>query len=36
LELHPRQREAVWRYVKAHGLALIDEYRDEGVSGTTW
>ena len=30
----PRQRDAVARYAKAHGLALVAEYRDEGVSGT--
>lgn len=31
----PRQRAAIERYAKAHGLELVDEYRDEGVSGTT-
>ena len=30
----PRQRDAVRKYAKAHGLDLVDEYRDEGVSGT--
>lgn len=30
----PRQREAITRYAKAAGLVLVDEYRDEGVSGT--
>ena len=30
----PRQRETVERYAKAAGLELVDEYRDEGVSGT--
>lgn len=30
----PRQREAIRRYAKAHGLDVIEEYRDEGVSGT--
>jgi DNA invertase Pin-like site-specific DNA recombinase len=30
----PRQREAIARYAKAAGLELVDEYRDEGVSGT--
>lgn len=30
----PRQREAVARYAHAAGLELVDEYRDEGVSGT--
>jgi DNA invertase Pin-like site-specific DNA recombinase len=31
----PRQREAITRYAKANRLELVDEYRDEGVSGTT-
>jgi len=30
----PRQRDAVRKYAKAHGLKIIAEYRDEGVSGT--
>jgi len=30
----PRQREAIARYAKAHGVELVGEYRDEGVSGT--
>jgi len=30
----PRQRAACQRYAKAHGLELVGEYRDEGVSGT--
>jgi DNA invertase Pin-like site-specific DNA recombinase len=30
----PRQREAIRRYAKAGGIEVIDEYRDEGVSGT--
>jgi DNA invertase Pin-like site-specific DNA recombinase len=30
----PRQREAAHRYAKAHGIEIIDEFRDEGVSGT--
>ena len=30
----PRQREAVRKYARAHGLKIIAEYRDEGVSGT--
>jgi DNA invertase Pin-like site-specific DNA recombinase len=30
----PRQREAIRRYAKAHGLDVVEEYRDEGVSGT--
>ena len=29
----PRQRRAVQEYTKAHRLELIDEFRDEGVSG---
>jgi DNA invertase Pin-like site-specific DNA recombinase len=29
----PRQREAIRRYADAHGLDLIGEYADEGVSG---
>src|SRR5262245_25927571 len=29
-----RQREAVQRYAKAAGLELLEEFRDEGVSGT--
>ncbi len=31
----PRQREAVRRYARAKGLQLVEEFRDEGVSGTT-
>jgi DNA invertase Pin-like site-specific DNA recombinase len=31
----PRQRDAIGRYAKAHGIEVVDEYRDEGVSGTT-
>jgi DNA invertase Pin-like site-specific DNA recombinase len=30
----PRQREAIARFAKRNGYELIDEYRDEGVSGT--
>ena len=30
----PRQRQAIATYAKRHGLELVDEYRDEGVSGT--
>lgn len=30
----PRQREAVARYARAHGVEIVGEYRDEGVSGT--
>ncbi len=30
----PRQREAVQKYAKANVLEIIEEYRDEGVSGT--
>jgi len=30
----PRQRETIARYAKAHGIEVIDEYRDD-VSGTT-
>jgi DNA invertase Pin-like site-specific DNA recombinase len=30
----PRQRDAIRRYAKAQGIALVEEYRDEGVSGT--
>jgi DNA invertase Pin-like site-specific DNA recombinase len=29
-----RQREAVERYAKTSGFDVLDEYRDEGVSGT--
>ncbi len=29
-----RQRDAVTRFAKASGFELVDEYRDEGVSGT--
>ena len=29
-----RQRDAIARYGKAAGLQLLEEYRDEGVSGT--
>jgi DNA invertase Pin-like site-specific DNA recombinase len=30
----PRQRAAVTQYAKLHGLDLVEEFRDEGVSGT--
>ena len=30
----PRQRKAIAAYAKRKGLALVGEYRDEGVSGT--
>ena len=30
-----RQRDAVRRYAKAHGVCVEAEYRDEGISGTT-
>ncbi len=30
----PRQREAVRGYAKARGIEIIDEFRDEGVSGS--
>ena len=30
-----RQREAIARFAKAHRIELLDEFRDEGVSGTT-
>jgi len=30
----PRQREAITRYARAAGVEVVDEYRDEGVSGT--
>jgi DNA invertase Pin-like site-specific DNA recombinase len=30
----PRQRDAIGRYAKAHSIEVVDEYRDEGVSGT--
>lgn len=29
-----RQREALGRFAKANGLQIIQEYRDEGISGT--
>lgn len=29
-----RQREAILRYAKANGIQLVEEYLDEGVSGT--
>jgi DNA invertase Pin-like site-specific DNA recombinase len=30
----PRQRHAIHRFAKASGFELIEEYRDEGVSGS--
>ncbi|MGD0948613.1 MAG: recombinase family protein [Candidatus Binatia bacterium] len=30
----PRQRETIARYARAAGFEIVDEYRDEGVSGT--
>ena len=30
----PRQRDAIHRYAKANGMEVIEEFRDEGVSGT--
>lgn len=30
----PRQRETIARFSKAAGFEVVDEYRDEGVSGT--
>lgn len=30
----PRQRDAVSRFAKGHGLALVEEFSDTGVSGT--
>src|SRR5215472_5323183 len=30
----PRQREAVSRFATRNGYELVDEFRDEGVSGT--
>lgn len=30
-----RQREAISLYAKANGIEIVEEYRDEGVSGTT-
>src|SRR5262245_7482862 len=29
-----RQRDAIARFAKASGYEVVDEYRDEGVSGT--
>jgi len=31
----PRQREAIEKYAKAHGIVIEEEFRDEGISGTT-
>jgi DNA invertase Pin-like site-specific DNA recombinase len=30
----PRQRETIQRYAKANQIELLEEYRDEGVTGT--
>jgi DNA invertase Pin-like site-specific DNA recombinase len=30
----PRQRDAITRFARANGYRLVDEYRDEGISGT--
>ncbi|MCE5268047.1 MAG: recombinase family protein [Planctomycetaceae bacterium] len=30
----PRQRDTIQRYAKANGLEVVEEFRDEGVSGT--
>lgn len=30
----PRQRDTIHCYAKTHGVEVVDEYRDEGVSGT--
>ncbi len=30
----PRQREAVAKFAKANGFEIVDEFRDEGVSGS--
>ena len=31
----PRQRDAIRTFARAHRLVVVDEYRDEGVSGAT-
>lgn len=31
----PRQREACAKHAKAHGIRIVEEFRDEAVSGTT-
>ena len=31
----PRQREAIEKYAKASGISIEEEFRDEGISGTT-
>jgi DNA invertase Pin-like site-specific DNA recombinase len=31
----PRQREAIQRFARANRYAIVDEFRDEGVSGTS-
>lgn len=30
----PRQREAIARYARRHGITIAEEFRDEGISGT--
>jgi DNA invertase Pin-like site-specific DNA recombinase len=30
----PRQREAIAKYARRHGVTIVQEFRDEGVSGT--
>ena len=30
----PRQRDTIRKYARANGLEIVDEFRDEGVSGT--
>ncbi len=31
----PRQRETIEKYAKANGIVIEEEFRDEGISGTT-
>lgn len=31
----PRQRDSIAKYAKTHKLVVVDEYRDEGITGTT-
>ena len=30
----PRQRDTINRYAKVNGMEVVEEFRDEGVSGT--
>lgn len=30
----PRQREAIANYARQHGFTIVEEFRDEGISGT--